>query len=86
MLVFPASARIFREALREGYVADLMKAGAVAMNSGDDVEVAGDKVVNKTTGRSFTTVPLPKARQAIIDAGGLIAYTRQRVMETAARG
>ena len=30
--------------------------------------------------------PLPKARQAIIDAGGLIAYTRKRVMETASRG
>lgn len=29
MLVFPASARIFREALGEGYVADQMKAGAV---------------------------------------------------------
>ena len=34
MLVFPASARIFQEALEKGYVADLMKAGAVVMNSG----------------------------------------------------
>ena len=38
---------------------------------------------NKTTGKSFAVVPLPKARQAIIDAGGLIAYTRKRVMEAA---
>jgi hypothetical protein len=30
-------------------------------------------------------VPLPKARQAIIDAGGLIAYTRRRVVEAAAK-
>lgn len=34
MLVFPASSRIYREALDLGYVSDLMKAGAVVMNSG----------------------------------------------------
>jgi hypothetical protein len=30
-------------------------------------------------------VPLPKARQAIIDAGGLVPYTRRRLMETRER-
>jgi len=39
--------------------------------------------VNRTTGKSFAVTPLPKARQAIIDAGGLIAYTRKRVQEKA---
>ncbi len=34
MLVFPASSRIYREALELGYIADLMNAGAVMMNSG----------------------------------------------------
>ena len=34
MLVFPASGRVYRQALARGYVADLMKAGAVVMNSG----------------------------------------------------
>ncbi len=34
MLVFPASSRIFQEAIEKGYVADLMRAGAVVMNSG----------------------------------------------------
>jgi 3-isopropylmalate/(R)-2-methylmalate dehydratase large subunit len=33
MLVFPASWRIYREALKRGYIADLMDAGAVIMNS-----------------------------------------------------
>jgi len=33
MLVFPASWRIYREALRRGYIAELMDAGAVIMNS-----------------------------------------------------
>jgi hypothetical protein len=44
-----------------------------------------DKVVNKTTGKTFALVPLPKARQAIIDAGGPIAYTRKRVLEAAGK-
>jgi len=34
LLVFPASTRIFRKALQKGYIADLMEAGAVVMNSG----------------------------------------------------
>jgi len=34
MLVFPASGKIFRQALAKGYVGTLMKAGAVVMNSG----------------------------------------------------
>ena len=34
MLVFPASGRIYRQALERGYIADLMNAGAVVMNSG----------------------------------------------------
>ncbi|WP_257308445.1 3-isopropylmalate dehydratase large subunit [Geothrix fuzhouensis] len=34
MLVFPASSKIFAQALDKGYVHDLMKAGAVVMNSG----------------------------------------------------
>ena len=34
MLVFPASWRIYREAMRRGYLADLIDAGAVIMNPG----------------------------------------------------
>lgn len=34
MLVFPASSRIYTQAVEAGYVSDLMKAGAVVMNSG----------------------------------------------------
>jgi 3-isopropylmalate/(R)-2-methylmalate dehydratase small subunit len=52
---------------------------------GDELEVSADKLVNKTTGKSFAVSPLPKARQAIVDAGGLIAYTRKRVLEAAGK-
>jgi 3-isopropylmalate/(R)-2-methylmalate dehydratase large subunit len=34
MLVFPASGRVYRQALEHGYIADLMNAGAVVMNAG----------------------------------------------------
>jgi 3-isopropylmalate/(R)-2-methylmalate dehydratase large subunit len=34
MLVFPASWRIYKNALKKGYIADLIKAGAVVMNPG----------------------------------------------------
>jgi 3-isopropylmalate/(R)-2-methylmalate dehydratase small subunit len=53
----------------------------IEADEGDELEISAVKVVNKTTGKSFDVVPLPKARQAIIDAGGLIPYTRQRLMQ-----
>jgi 3-isopropylmalate/(R)-2-methylmalate dehydratase small subunit len=52
-------------------------------SEGDELEVAGETLVNRTTGKSFAVVPLPKARQAIVDAGGLVAYTRRRVVDAA---
>ena len=48
---------------------------------GDELEVFEDKVVNKTSGKTFAVTPLPKARQAIVDAGGLIPYTRKGLLE-----
>jgi 3-isopropylmalate/(R)-2-methylmalate dehydratase small subunit len=52
----------------------------IEAEEGDELEIHPDKVLNKTSGKSFTVVPLPKTRQEIIDAGGLIPYTRQRLM------
>jgi len=52
-------------------------------SEGDDLEITPEKIVNATTGKTCAVVPLPRARQAIVDAGGLIAYTRQRVLEAA---
>ena len=48
---------------------------------GDELEVSADWVTNKTNGKSFAVLPLPKSRQAIIEAGGLIPYTRQLVLQ-----
>ena len=46
---------------------------------GDELELAGDRILDKTTNRTYRREPMPKSRQAIIDAGGLIPYTRQRL-------
>jgi 3-isopropylmalate/(R)-2-methylmalate dehydratase small subunit len=53
----------------------------IEADHGDELEVSGFKVINKTTGKSFEVVPLPKARQVIIEAGGLILYTRRRLLQ-----
>jgi 3-isopropylmalate/(R)-2-methylmalate dehydratase small subunit len=57
----------------------------VEASEGDELEISSDEVTNTTTGAKFRVEPLPKARQAIIDAGGLIPYTRQRVIERTTR-
>jgi len=54
---------------------------AIEAAENDELEILPDRVVNLTDGRSFPVEPLPKARQAIVDAGGLIAYTRKRLVE-----
>ncbi|WP_243321985.1 3-isopropylmalate dehydratase [Geothrix sp. SG200] len=50
---------------------------------GDDLEITADQVVNKTTGKIYDQVKLPAARKGIMDAGGLIPYTRARLMARA---
>jgi len=51
---------------------------------GDELDLSAEAVVNKTSGKQFRTEPLPKSRQIIIDAGGLIPYTRKRLQQQAA--
>ena len=53
----------------------------IEASEGDELELTPSEVVNVATGRRFAVVPLPQARQDIIDAGGLIAYTRKRLLE-----
>ncbi len=52
---------------------------------GDELEVTAEQVINKTTGKSFKVSPMPRARQAIIDAGGLIPYTRRLLLDGKSR-
>jgi 3-isopropylmalate dehydratase small subunit len=58
---------------------------ALEASEGDELDITPAGIVNTTTGKTFAVVPLPKARQDIIDAGGLIAYTRKRLLEHVGR-
>jgi 3-isopropylmalate/(R)-2-methylmalate dehydratase large subunit len=60
LLVFPASGRIYQQALEAGYVADLMRAGAVVMNAGcgpclgvHEGALGDGEVALSTTNRNF---------------------------------
>ncbi len=48
---------------------------------GDELEIDEDYLINKTSGKKFKVVPIPAARKAIVDAGGLIAYTRKLLIK-----
>ena len=54
----------------------------IEVNTGDEIELKNNQVHNLTSGKNFDIVPLPKARQSIVDAGGLISYTRKILMDT----
>ncbi|HVT28900.1 MAG TPA: 3-isopropylmalate dehydratase [Lacipirellulaceae bacterium] len=51
---------------------------------GDELEFFVTKVINKTRGHEFAVLPHAQTRQAIIKAGGLVSYTRQRLMHMTA--
>ncbi|HEX9009001.1 MAG TPA: 3-isopropylmalate dehydratase [Holophagaceae bacterium] len=52
-------------------------------SEGDELEIAAGQVLNRTTGRAFDQVQLPASRKGIMDAGGLIPYTRAKLMAKA---
>ena len=49
----------------------------------DELELTPEAVINQTSGKQFAVEPMPRSRQVIIDAGGLIPYTRARLLERA---
>jgi 3-isopropylmalate/(R)-2-methylmalate dehydratase small subunit len=46
----------------------------------DEIEVSEEYVENKTKNKKFKIVPLPPARKSIVEAGGLIPYTRKKLL------
>ena len=83
-IVAPSFARIFlQNAINLGL--NVLTVLDIEASEGDELEIETHRVVNKTTGKNFPVEPLPKSRQAIIDAGGLIPYTRTRVLEVAGK-
>ncbi|GAB4314254.1 MAG: 3-isopropylmalate dehydratase small subunit [Candidatus Sumerlaeia bacterium] len=54
---------------------------SIEAEEGHELEITQTQIVNKTTGRSFDIAPHAPVRQAIIDAGGLIPYARQKLLQ-----
>jgi len=81
IIVAKSYARIFlQNAINLGL--RVVSCPTIEANEGDELDVTTTAVLNKTSGKTFPVTPLPKSRQAIIDAGGLIPFTRKRVLET----
>lgn len=53
----------------------------IEAEEGDELEITDERVINKSSGREFPVKPLPEARKAIVEAGGLIPYTRKRLIK-----
>lgn len=51
------------------------------IDEGDEIEVdfASGMITNKTKGETYSATSMPDFLQGIVDAGGLIEYTRQQV-------
>jgi 3-isopropylmalate/(R)-2-methylmalate dehydratase small subunit len=83
VIVAEGFARIFlQNAINLGL--HLVEAPGIKAAAGDELAIGVAAVTNLTTEKRYATRPLPPARQAIIEAGGLIAYTRRRLLEEAA--
>lgn len=79
-IVAESFARIFlQNAINLGL--RIVTAPGIRASVGDDLTISTENVLNGTTGWTYALEPLPQARQAIIDAGGLIAFTRKRLLE-----
>jgi len=75
-------ARIFfRNAINIGLPIVACPEAADDASPGDDVEVdlAGGRIANHTTGGAFSFPPLTEEIQAIIEAGGLMPFVKQRL-------
>lgn len=80
MIIARSFARIFfQNAVNLGL--KLVICPTIEAEEGDQLEVTEEEVINHSKSKRFPIIPLPAARKAIIEAGGLIAYTRQRLLE-----
>ncbi len=80
VIVAESFARIFlQNAINLGL--RLVTAPGFACTIGDELEIGDTTLRNITAGTSHAIVQLPAARKAIINAGGLIPYTRKLMRE-----
>lgn len=79
VIVAKSVARIFlQNAINLGL--HIVMCPTIEAAEGDELEISATEVVNHTSGARFPVNALPQSRQAIIDAGGLIPFTRERLL------
>ena len=81
LVIAGSFARIFyRNAINVGLPIMECSEAAAAINKGDEVEADFDTGIIKdlTTGESYTAKPFPEFIKKIIDAGGLVPYTKSK--------
>jgi len=80
IIVAEGFARIFlQNAINLGL--RVVAAPGVHAEEGQELEIGEETLVNTSTGERFKLDQLPQARRAIMEAGGLIPYTRARLLE-----
>lgn len=81
-IIAESFARIFfRNAINLGLLIIESPQAAKEINEGDEVEIDTEKGIirNLTTNREYTFRPLPESLQAIMKAGGLMEYAKERL-------
>lgn len=76
-------ARIFyRNAINIGLPILESKEGSREINDADElkIDLVKGTIYNKTTGKKYSATPFPEFMQDIINAGGLINYTKQKLL------
>ena len=80
-VVASSFARIFfRNAINIGLPL-FVSADAERIRDGDSIEIDADEgiIYNRSRGESYRTTPLPPFLQEIVEAGGLVEYTKRKV-------
>jgi len=75
-------ARIFfRNAINIGLPLLECPEAAAEINAGDEIEIdlSTGTITNTTTGKTWQAQPIPDFMQAIFDAGGLVAFAKERL-------
>ena len=63
----------------------LITVPGIEASVGDEIAVEEHVVLNRTTREAYPVVALPESRRAIVEAGGLIPYTRKRLLAPVSR-
>lgn len=85
IVIASSFARIFyRNSINIGLPILESPAASLALEEGQEAEVdlKTGKIINLSTGDAFEAVPFPAFMQELIEAGGLIGFTRERLKRT----